>query len=61
MNQAPKPTQHPRLSTRLINKLSVKGRQISDTRRRMAKAKNYYEWLKVINTTGFVWLCIFEC
>lgn len=33
-----------RLSTRLINKLSVKGRQISDTRRRMAKAKNYYEW-----------------
>ena len=35
-----------RLSTRLINKLSVKGRQISDTRRRMAKAKNYYEWLK---------------
>jgi hypothetical protein len=30
----------------VINKLSVKGRQISDTRRRMAKAKNYYEWLK---------------
>lgn len=35
-----------RLGTRMVNRMTVKGRQISDTRRRMAKAKNYYEWLK---------------
>jgi hypothetical protein len=31
---------------RLVNKLTARGRQISETRRRMDKAKNYYEWLK---------------
>ncbi|EWM25284.1 patatin-like serine [Nannochloropsis gaditana] len=35
-----------RLGARLVNRMTVKGRQISETRRRMAKAKNYYEWLK---------------
>lgn len=35
-----------RLGTRMVNRMTVRGRQISDTRRRMAKAKNYYEWLK---------------
>ena len=35
-----------RAGARAINKLTQKGRQISETHRKLHKAKNYYEWLK---------------
>lgn len=35
-----------RLSMRLVNRLTKKGKLIAETKLKMVRAKNYYEWLK---------------
>jgi len=35
-----------RTATRIIHRMTAKGRLIAETKRRMAQARSYYEWLK---------------